>query len=376
MVTLADVARAAGVSKATASRALSRPDMVAADTRERVLAVAATMGFEFNASARALTTGRTGLIGVLVPSLANPYFAPIVTGVQRALSAHGENILLAVSEGSQSSEHELAGKLASRVDGLVFIAPVSPDSAIRSFTSKLPVVTVDRTVPAVPGVLIDTPGGVADIVTHLAGLGHRAIAYVGGPDGSWMAERRNSAVEEAARRSGVDLTALGPVSPPDRRGAGRRRAHRRRTERHRGGGVQQLPAARPASGAARGRRAGPRGHQPGRLGRPDRDQRGPARHHGATGPARRGGHRGGPPAPGGEPSQARPTAAHRHRVDRRRLHHARHGPDADDLVWRVPPGGERDASCLRLRRTTALCCALRVPRPSSFRPLSGGWASP
>jgi LacI family transcriptional regulator len=213
MVTLADVARAAGVSKATASRALSRPDMVAADTRERVLAVAATMGFEFNASARALTTGRTGLIGVLVPSLANPYFAPIVTGVQRALSAHGENILLAVSEGSQSSEHELAGKLASRVDGLVFIAPVSPDSAIRSFTSKLPVVTVDRTVPAVPGVLIDTPGGVADIVTHLAGLGHRAIAYVGGPDGSWMAERRNSAVEEAARRSGVDLTALGPVSP-------------------------------------------------------------------------------------------------------------------------------------------------------------------
>ena len=213
MVTLADVARAAGVSKATASRALSRPDMVAADTRKRVLAVAATMGFEFNASARALTTGRTGLIGVLVPSLANPYFAPIVTGVQRALSAHGENILLAVSEGSQSSEHELAGKLASRVDGLVFIAPVSPDSAIRSFTSKLPVVTVDRTVPAVPGVLIDTPGGVADIVTHLAGLGHRAIAYVGGPDGSWMAERRNSAVEEAARRSGVDLTALGPVGP-------------------------------------------------------------------------------------------------------------------------------------------------------------------
>ena len=213
MVTLADVARAAGVSKATASRALSRPDMVAADTRERVLAVAATMGFEFNASARALTTGRTGLIGVLVPSLANPYFAPIVTGAQRALSAHGDNILLAVSEGSQSSEHELAGKLASRVDGLVFIAPVSPDSAIRSFTSKLPVVTVDRTVPAVPGVLIDTPGGVADIVTHLAGLGHRAIAYVGGPDGSWMAERRNSAVEEAARRSGVDLTALGPVGP-------------------------------------------------------------------------------------------------------------------------------------------------------------------
>ncbi|MEU9880378.1 LacI family DNA-binding transcriptional regulator [Streptomyces phaeochromogenes] len=213
MVTLADVAGAAGVSKATASRALSRPDMVAADTRERVLAVAATMGFEFNASARALTTGRTGLIGVLVPSLANPYFAPIVTGVQRALSEHGENILLAVSEGSQSSEHELAGKLASRVDGLVFIAPVSPDSAIRSFTSKLPVVTVDRTVPAVPGVLIDTPGGVADIVTHLAGLGHRAIAYVGGPDGSWMAERRNSAVEEAARRSGVNLTALGPVGP-------------------------------------------------------------------------------------------------------------------------------------------------------------------
>ncbi|MFD3561189.1 LacI family DNA-binding transcriptional regulator [Streptomyces sp. NPDC058686] len=213
MVTLADVARAAGVSKATASRALSRPDMVAPGTRERVTAAAVAMGFEFNASARALTTGRTGLIGVLVPSLANPYFAPIVTGVQRALSEQGDNILLAVSEGSQSSEHELAGKLASRVDGLVFIAPLSPDAAIRAFTSRLPVATVDRTVPSVPGVLVDTPGGVADIVTHLAGLGHRSVAYVGGPAGSWMAERRCAAVEEAARRTGVDIRVLGPVPP-------------------------------------------------------------------------------------------------------------------------------------------------------------------
>ncbi|MFJ2171450.1 LacI family DNA-binding transcriptional regulator [Streptomyces sp. NPDC087851] len=213
MVRLSDVARAAGVSTATASRALSRPGMVAAGTRERVRAAAETMGFEFNASARALTTGRTGLTGVLVPSLANPYFAPIVTGVQRALSQDGDNILLAVSEGSRSSELELAGKLASRVDGLVFIAPVSPDPVIKGFTARLPVVTVDRTVPSVPGVLIDTPGGVADIVTHLAGLGHRAIAYVGGPDGSWMAERRTTAVQEAARRGGVDLTVLGPVAP-------------------------------------------------------------------------------------------------------------------------------------------------------------------
>ncbi|MGX1668001.1 LacI family DNA-binding transcriptional regulator [Streptomyces sp. NPDC055400] len=213
MVTLADVARAAGVSKATASRALSRPDMVAAGTRERVTTAAETMGFEFNASARALTTGRTGLIGVLVPSLANPYFAPIVTGVQRALSEQGDNILLAVSEGSQSRERELAGKLASRVDGLVFIAPLSPDPAIRAFTSRLPVATVDRTVPSVPGVLIDTPGGVADIVTHLAGLGHRSVAYVGGPEDSWMAERRCAAVEEAARRTGVGIRVLGPVPP-------------------------------------------------------------------------------------------------------------------------------------------------------------------
>ncbi|MBA6436486.1 LacI family DNA-binding transcriptional regulator [Streptomyces sp. GMR22] len=213
MVRLADVARAAGVSTSTASRALSRPDMVAAETRERVSLVAAEMGFRLNATARALTTGHTGLVGVIVPTLANPFFPPIVTGVQQPLTEAGGNVLLGVSDHSADRERELVHQLGPRVDGLILVAPVSPDAALRSFAERLPVVTVDRTAPGLPGVVVDTPGGVTKLMDHLLGLGHRRIAYLGGPPGSWMDRQRRKAALTAVADGGGELIVLDPVPP-------------------------------------------------------------------------------------------------------------------------------------------------------------------
>ncbi|MCP2163644.1 transcriptional regulator, LacI family [Goodfellowiella coeruleoviolacea] len=187
--------------------------MVAAATRERVLAAAEEMGFRLNASARALTTGHTGLVGVIVPTLANPFFPPILTGVQEELQTVGGNVVLAVSEHSAESEQALADRLASHVDGLILVAPVSPDAAVRTMAQRLPTVTIDRTVRGLPGVLVDVPGGVRDLVNHLVELGHRRIAYLGGPPSSWMDQRRRLAATEAVRAADGELVVLRPVPP-------------------------------------------------------------------------------------------------------------------------------------------------------------------
>lgn len=211
MVRLQDVARAAGVSTATASRALSRPDLVAADTRERILELARGMGLRLNPSARALTTGRTRTVGVLVPSLANPYFAPVIGGVQRYLAAAGGHVLVAATEDSGREEVDLVVELAGHVDGLVLIAPRRPEPLAEFGTARM--VSVDRRIDGLAGVVADTPQGVGDLVDHLVGLGHRRLTLVSGPSGSWLDRERQEFAHRRARAAGAEVSVIGPVPP-------------------------------------------------------------------------------------------------------------------------------------------------------------------
>lgn len=138
MATLMDVARAAGVSKATASRALQRPELVAEPTRLRVLDAAQRLGFHPNAAARALTTGRTGLVGLVVPTLSNPFFAPLVMGAQQTAEKTDHHLLIAVSEYDPTREAELADRLAEQADGLIMVTPVGTDAALRERARRVP----------------------------------------------------------------------------------------------------------------------------------------------------------------------------------------------------------------------------------------------
>lgn len=213
MSTLADVAREAGVSKATASRALMRPEMVAADTLARVRDAAEHLGFHPNRAARALTTGRTGMIGLIVPTLANPFFAPLVLGAQQAAEETDSHLLLTVSEYSAEREAVLADRVSGQVDGLIMVAPVGTDAALRERARRRPLVLVDRRVGRLPAVVLDTASGMSALVRHLAELGHRDIAYISGPAGSWADGRRRAAMTEQAAESGVRLHVRGPMPP-------------------------------------------------------------------------------------------------------------------------------------------------------------------
>lgn len=213
MPTLADVAKEAGVSKATASRAMARPEMVAAPTRERVRAAAARLGFQANRAARALTTGRTGMFGLIVPTLANPFFSPLVLGAQQAAEETDSHLLLGVSEYDAEREAALARRLGEQADGLVMVAPVGSDAALRAQARGLPLVLVDRRVGRLPSVVLDTASGTAALVRHLAGLGHREIAHLSGPPGSWADAARRTAAGDEAARHGARLRTLGPLPP-------------------------------------------------------------------------------------------------------------------------------------------------------------------
>jgi DNA-binding LacI/PurR family transcriptional regulator len=211
MARLEDVAREAGVSASTVSRALSRPDMISEATRARVLAAAERLGYRHHPAARALVTGRTGLLAFSVPSLANPFYAPVIAGAQEGAEKAGCELIVVVSDGSPEREEALFDRLADRVDGFASAAPRSPAALLADVARRLPLVTLNRRVRGASSVVIDTPAGMAGLGGHLAGLGHRRIAYLGGPDGSWLDPRRLRGLREAVPE--CEVVPLGPFPP-------------------------------------------------------------------------------------------------------------------------------------------------------------------
>lgn len=209
MVTVRDVARAVGVSISTVSRALSAPERVAPETRDRVTTVAAELGYQPNRAAAGLRAGRTGAIGLLVPDLANPYFAVVAKGVAERARDHGLGVFVVDSDEDPAAEVELLRGLAHQTDGVILASPRAI-RADREVVGAKPVVVVNQDGPL--AVVSDVVDGMRLALEHLAGLGHRRVAYVGGPASSWSDARRRAALTDAAGR-GVDVVALGPYPP-------------------------------------------------------------------------------------------------------------------------------------------------------------------
>ncbi len=122
-VTILDVAARAGVHPATVSRALSRPEKVAPDTRKRVEAAVSKLGFVPNRAAQVMKTGRTGNIAVIVPDITNPHFASMVRAVERAARDADLQVLLADTSEHPSEEIRAARTFAPDVDGFVVLSP-------------------------------------------------------------------------------------------------------------------------------------------------------------------------------------------------------------------------------------------------------------
>ena len=120
-VTLADVAQAVGMSASTVSRALSGTAKVNDATREKIVRTAREMGYEPNQVARSLTSGRTDLIGLIVPDIANPFFPPIIKAVQARARARGKTVLISDVDEDMSDELLRSRLMRKQVDGLIVV---------------------------------------------------------------------------------------------------------------------------------------------------------------------------------------------------------------------------------------------------------------
>jgi LacI family transcriptional regulator len=194
--TLRDVATAAGVHPATASRALNpgtRP-LVSEDTAQRVSEVAARLGYRPNPVARSLRTRRSNTIGVLIPDLNNPLFPPIVRGIEDRLAEYGYVALLGNTDADLAKERLIFDQMRARhVDGFVLGTATAGSPIIaEAAAADVPVVLMNRTSPDYPfsSVSVDNEQGVRAAVAHLAGLGHSRIGHIAGPqDASTGASR-------------------------------------------------------------------------------------------------------------------------------------------------------------------------------------------
>jgi len=209
MATLDHVAQHAGVSKATASRALSKPSLVSPGTVARVLASARTLGFVPNRTAQALAGGRTGLVAIVVPTLENSFFTPIIRGAQEQAAASGLHLTIAVHGLDSPADIAALEILSRQVDGFLIAAPRGDDDVVSGAAAGIPSVLIDREIEGLPSVSADTASAFAELARGFLDRGHTRIAFVGGPDRSWQNAQRINAVREATAGR-CDLTVLGP----------------------------------------------------------------------------------------------------------------------------------------------------------------------
>ncbi|HEU5471008.1 MAG TPA: LacI family DNA-binding transcriptional regulator [Actinophytocola sp.] len=215
-VTITDIARATGVAPSTVSRALSRPGRVNAATRQRIEAAARELNYIPNTQARALTSGRTQTIAVLVTDVTNPFYFGIIRGTQQELKSAGYANLLIDTEDSGEVETQMLHRMRPSLDGAILAASRLSERALVNLAAEIPLVTINRNVRGVQSVMIDTPSGVAQAVEHLASLGHNDIVYVSGPEKSWPNEARWTALRNTAARHGVQAHRIGrfPAARP------------------------------------------------------------------------------------------------------------------------------------------------------------------
>ncbi len=211
--TIRDVARACGVHVSTVSRTFSAPTLVNPDTRSRVLAAAEELGYRPNKAARALITGRTTNLGLIVADIANPYFPPMIKAAQAQARLHDNHIFVADTDEDPAVEEELVRALAAQVDGILLGSPRMAESALETLSREVPLVLVNRTVAGIPAVLMDIGDGARQAIEHLVALGHQRLAYVGGPRVSWTNREQRRAAVAAAKASGAQLDLLGPFPP-------------------------------------------------------------------------------------------------------------------------------------------------------------------
>ena len=208
-VNIADVAREAGVSAQTVSRALNNKGEISTETRARVLETVDRLGYRPNTLARGLVTQKTSTLGLIVPDIANPFFSEVARGAEDAAHGAGFSLLLCNTMEDPSREIEALRTLeAQRVDGIVLCSSRLSDEAFGAMLARLPaVILVNREASGsdLRSVCIDDEAGARCATQHLLHSGRRTIAFLAGPPASQSGRRRAQGYQRALAEAGVSV---------------------------------------------------------------------------------------------------------------------------------------------------------------------------
>jgi LacI family transcriptional regulator len=211
MVTSRDVARAAGVSQATVSRVLRGSEHVSAHTRERVLAALEGVGYIPNAHARAMRTGRTGTIGIVMERITNPFYPELLESLAAVLANRGLRMILWLSEGPA----ELSAVTAiheGTIDGVIFTTARRGSAALdEAIRMRAPSVLVNRTVDGLPCDQVASTNfdGSANVAHYFAEHGHDRVGVICGLDVVSTNNERYSGFLAGAKAAGITVSPSG-----------------------------------------------------------------------------------------------------------------------------------------------------------------------
>ncbi|HEX3261647.1 MAG TPA: LacI family DNA-binding transcriptional regulator [Pseudonocardia sp.] len=208
--TLTQVAKRAGVSLSTASRAYSDPDRLGPETLRKILAAAQELGYEAPAARLVEPPAHESrMVGVVVPDVANPVFGAFVKAAQGEGWHYGQTVVLVDTDFSAEREREAILRLRDRVDGLVVCSPRLDADTVLELCGRVPSVLVNREAAGADCIVADASDGLRQAVDYLGALGHRRIAYVQGSARSWSNAQRVALVEELAGKAGIGVQVLG-----------------------------------------------------------------------------------------------------------------------------------------------------------------------
>ena len=209
-VTIKDVAREAGLSVASVSRALNGHSSVTVETRQHIEGVAKRLNYIPHSGARSLITRRTQTVGVLLPDIHGEFFSEIVRGIDSAARSRGMHLLVSSSHGDAAGTAAAFRSMSGRVDGILVMSPhVDEDFIADNLPGRLPLVLLNTRVRGerMAALNVDNFAGARDMTQHLIAGGHRHIVFLSGPIGNFDSQERLRGYRAALAGHGMESSA-------------------------------------------------------------------------------------------------------------------------------------------------------------------------
>ena len=208
-ITMHDVAREAGVSTKTVSRVINNDGYVSEETRQRVRSTIDHLGYRPNRAARNLASNRSGVIGLMIPDVSNPYFSEVVRGVQNAALKHGYNVLLFNTESKLDREREAYQFLEEhRVDGAIVNLPFLPREELEVMLSRQKAAVVVDSYPiggGVGNVRVDFYDAAVQAVHHMVRTGRGKIGYISPINAYFTFQERYKGILAGLEAEGIPI---------------------------------------------------------------------------------------------------------------------------------------------------------------------------